>query len=128
MAFALWRANHPLQAPSLGKLSSGDEFYWDGSIIGWNVTPLNAEAKEIYKVAMARVKEEKLRVPSAESFEPVKPPKSGMQATSAALTAHVDNPPRPDAQQSAVMSSPPRRKLTPSTDDAPAAPDVSGDL
>ena len=123
MATAYWRANHPLQAPSLGKLASGEEFYWDGSIIGWNVTPLNAEAKEIYKAAMERVKSEGLRVPSAENFEPVKPPKSGMQATSAALTAHVDNPPRPDTQ-SAVMTSPPRRKLTPSTDSA----DAGGDL
>lgn len=126
---ARWRANHPLQAPSLGKLESGAEFEWSGSVIGWNVTPLDAEAKAMHAKAMERIESEGLNIPAAQNFEPVKPPKSGMQATAQAMTAHVDNP--PPANVSAVSSSPQRRKLTPaSVDDAPAAAeeDAAGDL
>lgn len=111
-----FRALKPLQASSLGLVREGQEFRWDGNIIGWHVEPLDDDARRMVAERAKKTGEKGV----AEEDKPLPTqifPKGVMQA-SAGMTAPgivggtmnaVINEAAPDAS-APNMSAPPRRR------------------
>lgn len=110
-----FRALKPLQASSLGLVREGQEFHWDGNIIGWHVAPLDDDAK--------RMVAERAKVLGGAAEEdkplPTQPFPKGVMQSSAGMTAPgivggtlnaVISEAAPDASAPQMSAAPRRRK------------------
>ncbi len=112
---ARFRALKPLQASSLGLVRPGQEFDWNGNIIGWHVEPLDDDARAMVEERAKRTGDKGAAEDKPLPTQPF--PKSVMQA-SAGMTAPqivggtlnaIINDPSPDAS-APNMSAAPRRR------------------
>lgn len=122
---AHFRALKVLQASSIGLVQPGQEFDWDGNIIGWHVEPLDDEARrmveeraEILATRGDGAGADSERLPSAPFPKAImnQMASSGMQApktvnqTMAALPKHEQGMIPAPAQDTPTHPAPRRRK------------------
>lgn len=110
-----FRALKPLQAAQFGLKRPGDEFDWEGSIIGWCVEPLDEAARRMVEERAKRLggaAEEDKPLPTQPFPKSVMGSAAGMTApkiVGGTLGAAETDTPAPDAS-APQMSSPPRRR------------------
>lgn len=115
-----FRALRPLQSSAFGLKAAGEDFHWEGSIIGWHVEPLDDDAKRMVEERAKVLKQRGEKGPGGEDEKPLPTqpfPQSVMRASAGmtapgivggTLSASLDTP-APDAN-APQMSAPPRRR------------------
>lgn len=109
-----FRALKPLQSSSTGLVRPGQEFDWSGSIIGWNVEPLDDEARAMVEERAKRLgggAEEDKPLPSQPFPKGVMKTSAGMSApqiVGGTLNATADTP-AADASAPQMTQAPRRR-------------------
>lgn len=114
-----FRALKPLQAPSIGLKRPGEDFYWDGSIIGWHVEALDDDARQMIEGRAKALKERGVKVAEEDQPLPSQPFPKGVMKTTAGMTAPAlvgqtmsaieTDTPAADAN-APQMAAPPRRR------------------
>lgn len=113
-----FRALKPLQASSLGLVRAGQDFYWNGNIIGWHVEPLDDEARRMVQERAEALRAKGIDKIAEEGDLPKSPfPQSIMKlgrgsgmATPAALANTMATRIGSDAVESPEREAPPRRR------------------
>lgn len=112
-----FRALKPLQAASIGLKRPGEDFHWDGSIIGWHVEALDDDARRMIEERAKVLKERGVKLVEEDKPLATQPFPKDVMRTTAGMTAPqvvaqsmgIIDTPAPDAS-APNMSAPPRRR------------------
>lgn len=116
-----FRALKPLQASLIGLRRAGEEFAWEGSIVGWHVEPLDDDAVRMVEERAKALKARGEKGPGAEGERPlptqvfpagVMKASAGMTAAHLATNTPIDTTPAANASAPQMGAAPRRRKAS----------------